>query len=106
MYVITEKTDNRDLPAWAVMWLLAFVIWLACKLVTWIQVPRNRRTFPAAAAYFAAWPGMDPAPFASSVARVSNPCGGARVTRSGMGWKPVLQKCLTASSKVFAGALL
>src|SRR3954469_7747898 len=88
------------------MWLLAFSVWLACKIVTWIQVPRNRRTFPAAAAYFVAWPGMDPQPFISPVARVSNPCRSARVARLGTGWKPVLQKCLAASTKVLAGAIL
>src|SRR5947207_7443450 len=75
------------------MWLLAFAIWLACKLLTWRWVPCNRRSVRAAAAYFFTWPGMDAHPFTSSVPRV------ARLAPLGTGWKPVLQN-------VLAGAML
>jgi alginate O-acetyltransferase complex protein AlgI len=89
--VITEITDNIDLPAWAQMWLLAFGVWLVCKLVT--------RTFArnVPAGYFL-WPGMDPRPF---VTRASCPC-----PAPGTGKMPVLQVLSGIALLTFASRIV
>jgi hypothetical protein len=90
--VFTEITVNFDaVPGWVVMWLLALLIWLACKLLTWRAAVTHGR-FTAALAYFTAWPGLDPLPFLAldSVARVSKPRSTLPCDKS-TGWKPALQ---------------
>ena len=64
---MTLATITRILetpPAWAVMWAIAFATFFACKWLTWHFGVGAGRSRPAdAAAYFFAWPGMDPAQF-------------------------------------------
>src|SRR4051794_37951410 len=86
-------TDNIEMPGWAMMWMLACAVWLVCKLVTWISLPRSQRSLRGAAAYFAGWPGMDPKPFAHSVVRASNP-------------RPTFHEWLSASAKALVGVAL
>lgn len=56
---MTIALAHLDLPAWAVMWSVAFVIYLLLKVTTWL----DRTKAPVAgwkhAAYLLAWPGMD-----------------------------------------------
>ncbi len=78
----TEITDNIDIPRWAVMWLLAFAIWLMCKLFTWHSVAGRNRSTGAAIQYFLGWPGMDPRPFVGM--------SGAHDSENATAWKPVL----------------
>jgi alginate O-acetyltransferase complex protein AlgI len=48
------------LPPWAFMWLLAWSVFLACKLVTWHEVAGGSDVTPGRTlAYLFAWPGMD-----------------------------------------------
>src|SRR5256885_7359846 len=84
-------TDNLDLRAWVVMWLLAFVVWLVCKPLTWTAAPSAGRSLRGAAGYFVMWPGMDPKPFLS------------RANHLGTCWKPVLRKAI---ANVLTGAIV
>jgi hypothetical protein len=65
--VFTEITDNiGEIQAWVVMWVLAWAIWMVCKVITWYAAVGNGRgpnLRTAAIAYFLGWPGMDPRPF-------------------------------------------
>ena len=49
--------DMHDLQPWQVMWIEAFVIFLACKVITLVDAgpPPSLR----ACGYFVAWPGLD-----------------------------------------------
>jgi len=80
--VNTETTDISDcvslwllsadtlrawtrLPAWIVMWSIAFAIFLACKWLTWQRACRRgpSPSFARSLGYLWAWPGMDAASF-------------------------------------------
>jgi hypothetical protein len=62
------------MPAWLVMWTLAFAIFSIFKWVTWLSA---RQTVPHTAwrslAYLAAWPGMDAETFLDSSREVARP---------------------------------
>lgn len=56
---------TRALPAWALMWNLAFALYAGSKWLTWKRVLR-RHVFPGvirSLGYLLFWVGMDPAPF-------------------------------------------
>jgi alginate O-acetyltransferase complex protein AlgI len=79
-------------PAWAVMWAIAFASFFACKWLTWAR--QTPATVPGraadAAAYFLAWPGMDPAAF----------------LRRGTGVLPDLGKLAGAATRIAIGIAL
>ncbi len=53
-------------PNWAFMWVLAFAIYLACKILTWSAASINGVPLGRQLAYLAAWPGLDAAAFLRS----------------------------------------
>ncbi len=55
----------NTLPPWVFMWLLAGMIFAACKWLTWFAAKTitARKTFKAMLCYLFLWPGMDPRPF-------------------------------------------
>jgi hypothetical protein len=53
----------RVLPPWAVMWLLAFVVYAACKWLTWRRTPAPAAPLWKHAGYLLAWPGLDAVAF-------------------------------------------
>ncbi len=78
-------------PPWAVMWTMAVVALLACKWITWSASslpasPRSRR-----AAYWLAWPGLNPAAF-------------LRISRVSPAATPTAAECLWALAKLLIGA--
>ncbi|MEM7810845.1 MAG: MBOAT family protein [Planctomycetota bacterium] len=48
-----------EIPAWAVMWGLAVVIFYGCKTLTWVAADGATAALSRSAAYFVAWPGLD-----------------------------------------------
>ncbi len=52
-----------NLPGWQVMWGLAFLIYLACKFVTWWDAGRPLSF--RGIGYLLAWPGLDTQTFVS-----------------------------------------
>ena len=63
------------LPAWVLMWVVAFTLYAACKWLTYCQLPaavtadaRSRRL-----AYLLAWPGMDATAFVIAARPVVTP---------------------------------
>ena len=67
------------LPRWAIMWLVAFAFYFACKLLTWVVVDRREVAAWKQLAYLFAWVGMDAKAFfkpinksASSFSRISD----------------------------------
>jgi alginate O-acetyltransferase complex protein AlgI len=57
---LTAITAGMRLPAWAFMWLLAWSVFFACKLVTWSDViSTSPVTLSRTLSYLFAWPGMD-----------------------------------------------
>jgi len=62
-----------DWPRWKLMWLLAFAIFAACKLITWraAKVPNARARRPLA--YLLAWPGLDANRFLDPQCRPNEP---------------------------------
>jgi hypothetical protein len=78
-------------PAWAVMWAIAFASFFAGKWLTWAwQVNARGGRAIDAAAYFFAWPGMDPAAF----------------LRRDAGAMPDLRKLLGAAARIVCGIVL
>jgi alginate O-acetyltransferase complex protein AlgI len=78
-------------PAWAVMWAIAFGTFFACKWLTWARQANSLRGRAAdAAAYFLAWPGMDPAAF----------------LQRGAGEMPDLHKLPGAVARILSGIAL
>jgi Membrane bound O-acyl transferase family len=55
--------DPLAWPRWAVMWALAFVIYAACKCLTWLSTPIRSTPVWKHVAYLLAWPGLDAATF-------------------------------------------
>ena len=73
------------LPPWAFMWLLAWSVFFACKLVTWHEVAAVSHVTPGRTlAYLFAWPGMDATFFKDTPATVGMPVsrGAIRSSRS------------------------
>ena len=62
-------------PAWALMWALAYAIFFGCKWATMIGVgePLRRVTLARVLAYLFAWPGMDAKEFFAPTARAIRP---------------------------------
>ena len=52
-----------DWPRWALMWLVAAVIYFGCKLLTWRVADTERVPLWRQSAYLFAWPGMNAARF-------------------------------------------
>jgi alginate O-acetyltransferase complex protein AlgI len=80
-------------PAWAVMWAIAFASFFAFKWLTWaraVATAGSRGCATDAAAYFLAWPGMDPAAF----------------LRREAGAMPDLGKLLGAAARIVCGVAL
>jgi hypothetical protein len=46
-------------PRWALMWLLAFVLFAGCKWLTWRRTPATGLPWWQHAGYLLAWPGLD-----------------------------------------------
>ena len=55
-----------DWPRWAFMWLLAVVIFVGCKWLTWRRTPAPGAQWWQHAGYLLAWPGLDATAFLSS----------------------------------------
>jgi len=53
----------RSWPRWAVMWALAFALYVGCKWLTWRRTPVQDVPAWRHLAYLLAWPGMDAAAF-------------------------------------------
>jgi len=53
-------------PRWVFMWLLAFVILVGCKWLTWRRTPAPRAQWWQHAGYLLAWPGLNAPSFLSS----------------------------------------
>lgn len=53
---------GRHQPAWVFMWLLAFALYIACKVWTLVEFPPGTG-WKAGLVYALAWPGMDPVSF-------------------------------------------
>src|SRR5882724_1865216 len=53
-------------PRWVFMWLLAFVILVGCKWLTWRRTPSPRAQWWQHAGYLLAWPGLNAPSFLSS----------------------------------------
>jgi alginate O-acetyltransferase complex protein AlgI len=78
-------------PAWAVMWAIAFASFFSLKWLSWARHANSHGgSATDAAAYFLAWPGMDPAAF----------------LRRDAGKAPDLGKLLTASVRIVCGVVL
>ncbi len=60
---------SGPLPRWAFMWLLAFAIYFACKLLTWSTAAKAGVPAWRQWAYLLAWPGMDARRFFDADAR-------------------------------------
>ncbi|MFO0881107.1 MAG: MBOAT family protein [Gemmataceae bacterium] len=56
----------NDWPRWAVMWLLAFVIFCGCKWLTWRRTPVRGVSRWRHLGYLVAWPGLDASSFLRS----------------------------------------
>jgi hypothetical protein len=50
-------------PRWAVMWVIAIVIFSIAKSISWLPASKIATTSGRIAAYFLAWPGLDAASF-------------------------------------------
>jgi hypothetical protein len=78
-------------PAWALMWAIALASFFSLKWLTWARQPNSHGGRAAdAAAYFLAWPGMDPAAFLQRDA----------------GERPDLGKLLGATARIVCGIVL
>jgi len=53
-------------PRWAFMWLLAFAIYLACKILTWSVADKSGVSRRRQWEYLVGWPGMNAARFFST----------------------------------------
>jgi len=53
-------------PRWVFMWLLAFVILVGCKWLTWRRTPAPSARWWQHAGYLLAWPGLNAQSFLSS----------------------------------------
>lgn len=53
-------------PRWALMWLLAFAIFVGCKWLTWRRTPAPEARWWQHAGYLFAWPGLDAGSFLSA----------------------------------------
>ena len=61
-------------PAWAVMWVLALLVFATCKCLSLgIAAPDARTGSLRLIGYVVAWPGLDAGPFLSQRARVTRP---------------------------------
>ena len=88
MTFATVRTFLVAPPAWAVMWAIAFASFFACKWLTWTRQANLRGGRGAdAAAYFLAWPGMDPTAF----------------LRRGAGAKPDIDQLVGAAARIACG---
>lgn len=85
--------DPTAWPRWAVMWALAVVIFVACKLLTWLRTPVPGASRGRQVAYLFFWPGLDAAAFL-------NPTPLAQVRR------PSTAEWLFAGTKTAFGAVL
>jgi hypothetical protein len=83
----------HDWPRWAMMWLLAFVIFCGCKWLTWRRTPVRGLPLWRHLAYLAGWPGMDAVSFLKP--------GRPTATQ-----KPVRREWLFALSKSAVGVLV
>jgi Membrane bound O-acyl transferase family len=72
-----------DGPGWAKMWLLAGVIFVACKWLTWRRMPNLAAPLWRQAGYLAAWPGMDAATFFDARLRPARPTLGEWLLATG-----------------------
>jgi hypothetical protein len=61
------------IPPWALMWLLALAIFLACKWLTWRQCEAVKTTPSRQTGYFFAWPGLDAKAFLERSGGVPQP---------------------------------
>src|SRR5262252_3320839 len=53
-------------PRWLLMWLLAFVIFVGCKWLTWRRTSAAGARWWQHAGYLLAWPGLNAAAFLST----------------------------------------
>jgi len=61
-------------PAWVLMWILSFAIFISLKRLTWWRTKEQRaRAGWRCAAYLLAWPGMDADEFLNPSGRVTRP---------------------------------
>ncbi len=56
-------TIPADWPRWAMMWVLAEAVFLACKWLSWTRTALPASPLARRAAYWLAWPGLDAAAF-------------------------------------------
>ena len=83
----------HDWPRWAIMWLLAFVIFCGCKWLTWRRTPVRGAPLWRHLGYLAAWPGLD----ARCFLKPDRPAGLP---------KPPLAEWLFASGKLALGVAI
>jgi hypothetical protein len=71
---LTAVGCRNLVPAWVLMWILSFAIYLSLKWLTWWRA-RSRIAHSAcrSAAYLLAWPGMDAETFLDASQRVPSP---------------------------------
>jgi len=72
-----------EMPAWALMWLLAFAIYAGCKWLTWHAARDAARaaTRGRNMGYLLAWPGMDARRFLDSL-KTTRPCSRREIAES------------------------
>ena len=80
-------------PRWAFMWLLAIILFVGCKWLTWRRTPIPNAQWWQHAGYLFAWPGMDARAFL-------NP---ERLPKQD---RPAPTAWVFAALKLFAGAIL
>lgn len=87
------KFTPQDWPRWALMWLLAFVIFAGCKWLSWRRTPAPDAPWWQHAGYLFAWPGLDSAAFLS-------------VQRLPDKYQPALQEWCLAVGRLLTGIAL
>jgi hypothetical protein len=79
-----------EAPLWAQMWIVAFAIYAACKVLTWQTAAAGNPPIWKQVAYLFAWPGMDATNFLEVIPdRTCSRCG--------------LMEWLSASAKLAVG---
>ena len=86
-------TIPSEWPRWAFMWLLAFVIFIGCKWLTWRRTPAPNARWWQHAGYLLAWPGLDAIAF----------LGPTRVLEED---RPTMSEWVSAAAKLIAGIIL
>jgi hypothetical protein len=80
-------------PRWVFMWLLAFVIFVGCKWLTWRRTPAPNAQWWQHAGYLFAWPGLNATAFLSS----------ERLSERD---RPKIREWISAATKLLIGGVL